>query len=84
MNSHTSSTTPTPESANGGHAAAPRARTGPIVWGGLILTFCAWIAQRMFFPDLSTPETWLTITAIGLGVLLLGVGVVVAVRERQK
>lgn len=61
----------------------PRLRTGPIVWGALFLTFCAWIAQRAFFPDAIAPELWITFTAIGLGVILLGVGIAVGLRDRR-
>jgi len=60
-----------------------RPRTGPIVWGTLFLAFCAWITQRAFFPEAIAPELWLTSIAIGLGVLLLGVGIAVGVRDRR-
>lgn len=61
-----------------------RPRTAPIIWGALFLAFCAWVAQRTFFPDALSPQLWLTAVAIGLGVLLLGVGVAVALRDRRK
>lgn len=61
----------------------PRLRTGPIVWGALFLAFCAWIAQRAFFPEAIAPELWITFTAISLGVILLGVGIAVGVRDRR-
>lgn len=67
-------------------AAAPARtspRTGPIVWGTLFLAFCAWITQRAFFPEAIAPELWLTAIAIGLGVLLLGVGIAVGIKDRR-
>lgn len=57
-----------------------RPRSGPIVWGGLLLAFCAWIAGRTFAPDHFDTQLWLIAVAIGLGVLLLGVGVFIALR----
>lgn len=65
--------TPTPK---------PKLRTGTITWAAVLLLVSAWIGQRTFFPTTSSPEMWLTITAIGLGMLLLGVGVVVSLRDK--
>lgn len=59
-------------------------RSGPIVWGVLILAFCAWVAQRAFSPETIDPQIWLIGLAIGLGMLLLGVGALIAVRERKE
>jgi len=61
-----------------------RPRIGPVVWGAVFLTFCVWVAQRSFFPDTLAPEMWLTFAAIGLGLLLLVLGVLVAVRDRRR
>jgi|GEM_PF-3222586 len=61
-----------------------RPRTGPIVWGALFLTFCVWVAQRSFFPEIIAPEMWLTFTAIGLGILLLAVGIIVGLGDRRR
>lgn len=74
---NTAPTTP-PESR------APRHLTSPIVWGAFFLAFCAWITQRTFFPDAVTSTMWVTFTAIGLGVLLLGIGIMVALRGRPR
>ncbi len=57
-------------------------RTGPIVWGALILAFCGYAAQRAFGTGGMDTAWWITATVIGLGVLLLAVGVAVAVRNR--
>ncbi|WP_449283073.1 hypothetical protein [Leucobacter sp.] len=57
-------------------------RTGPIVWGALILAFCGYAAQRAFGPGGMDTAWWITATVIGLGLLLLVVGVAVAVRNR--
>lgn len=61
--------------------AAPR--TGPIVWGALILAFCGYAAQRAFGGGELDTAAWITATVIGLGVLLLGVGTAVIVRNRR-
>lgn len=57
-----------------------RPRTGPIIWGALLLAFCAWVGQRTLFPDTVAPEMWITAVVLGLGLLLLTVGVMVALR----
>ena len=58
-------------------------RTGPIIWGALILAFCAYVGQRAFGSGSLDAITWITITTIGLGVLLLIVGVTVVLRGRR-
>ncbi|QIK63995.1 hypothetical protein G7068_12895 [Leucobacter viscericola] len=62
----------------------PRPRTGPIVWGALILAFCGYVAQRTLYPGLPDATTWITATVIGLGLLLLGVGTAVLLRNRRR
>lgn len=62
---------------------SPGPRTGPIVWGALILIFCGYIAQQVFGLGGVDPTVWITATVIGLGVLLLGVGIAVLVRNRR-
>ncbi len=61
-----------------------RPRTGTIVWGALFFIFCIWVAQRSFFPETIAPEMWLTFTAIGLGILLLAVGIIVGLGDRRR
>ncbi|UOQ61659.1 hypothetical protein MUN76_06795 [Leucobacter rhizosphaerae] len=59
-------------------------RTGPIVWGALILGFCGYVLQRTLAPgDLDT-TTWITAVTIGLGLLLLGVGAAVLIRNHRR
>ena len=58
-------------------------RTSPIVWGALILAFCAFVAQLRFSGSTLDANTWLILTTIGLGVLLLVVGAVVLIRNRS-
>lgn len=62
----------------------PAPRTGPIVWGALVLAFCGYIAQRMLGTDGFDAATWIAATTIGLGVLLLGVGAAVLIRNRRR
>lgn len=58
-------------------------RTSPIVWGALILGFCGYVVQRTLAPGNLDPTTWITAVTVGLGVLLLGVGVAVLIRNRR-
>ena len=59
-------------------------RTGPIVWGALILAFCAYVVQRTVSPTSIDTTGWVAITVIGLGALFLIVGIVVMVRNRTQ
>ncbi|GAB2565867.1 hypothetical protein [Leucobacter ruminantium] len=61
----------------------PRPRTGPIVWGALILAFCGYIAQRVFGTAELDAGWWIAATTIALGALLLLVGAAVVVRGRR-
>lgn len=56
-------------------------RTSPIVWGCLVLLFCAFIAQHTFAPGSVPSEFWLIGSFLGLGALLLGVGIAIVVRN---
>lgn len=56
-----------------------RPRTSPIVWGALILVFCAYVSVQALGGSVD-PTAWLITTMLGLGLLLLGVGVAVLVR----
>lgn len=58
----------------------PRPRTGPIVWGALILVFCAYVAAHRASNGAVDTTTWIITTVIGLGVLLLAVGITVLIR----
>ncbi|MBK0419969.1 hypothetical protein JD276_13105 [Leucobacter sp. CSA1] len=61
----------------------PGPRTGPIVWGALILAFCCYVAQRALAPGTVSAATWITVTVIGLGALLLLVGTAVVLRNAR-
>ncbi|MFF8817210.1 hypothetical protein ACF07D_04320 [Leucobacter sp. NPDC015123] len=63
-------------------ARKPRPRTSPIVWGALILVFCAYVAVRAAGGSIDV-TTWLITTILGLGTLLLVVGVAVLVRTSR-
>ena len=58
-------------------------RSGPIVWGALILVFCAYLAQRTFGAGVDT-TSWIIGTIIGVGVLLLVVGGAILIRNRAR
>ena len=83
-----------PATARGADPAAPvplpppagrlRPRTGPIVWGCLILSFCAYAAQRVLLPGEVDVALWVTATVLGLGALLLGVGIAIAIRSANR
>lgn len=60
-----------------------RPRTSPIVWGSLILVFCAYLVVREAGGRID-PTVWLISCVLGLGVLLLTVGVVVLVRSPRQ
>ncbi|MFD5599133.1 hypothetical protein ACFWHR_03650 [Leucobacter sp. NPDC058333] len=62
----------------------PGPRTGPIVWGALILVFCGYIAQQAFGGNGLDTAGWIAATVIGLGVLLLGVGIAVLIRNARR
>jgi hypothetical protein len=61
-----------------------RPRTGPIVWGCLILAFCAYIVQRVYAPDTVDTAFWITGTVFGLGAVLLGVGIAILARNARR
>lgn len=60
-----------------------RVRTGPIVWGSLILAFCAFVVQVSLAPGTVDPAVWISGTVLGLGVLLLGVSAGILVRNAR-
>ena len=59
-------------------------RSSPIVWGALILAFCGYVVQRTLAPGNLDTTTWITTVTIGLGVLLLGVGAAVLIRNQRR
>jgi hypothetical protein len=62
---------------------ANRPRTGPIVWGVLVLTFCVYIGGQMFAPGRINATAFVITALIGLGLLLLAVAAAVIVRARR-
>lgn len=67
-------------------AAAPARlgpRTGTIVWGVLVLAFCAIVLQRTVAPEMFDPVSWIITVVLGTGVLLLVVAVAVILRSRR-
>lgn len=74
-----------PETPSDGspHQDSRRPRTAPIVWGALILVFCAYMLQQTLAPESVDSTTWAITSVIGLGVLLLVVGIAVIVRGRR-
>ncbi|GAA2822811.1 hypothetical protein FB468_1663 [Leucobacter komagatae] len=84
---HTTHAAPTPHTVSGPATVPapaaqkrPRPRTSPIVWGALILVFCAYVAVRAAGGSIDV-TAWLITTILGLGALLLVVGVAVLVRS---
>lgn len=59
------------------------ASTGAIVWGVLILAFCAVVLQQTLAPGTVDPGMWVTGVVLGLGALLLVVAVAVILRGRR-
>ena len=59
-------------------------RTSPIAWGALILAFRGYVVQRTLAPGNLDTTTWITTVTIGLGVLLLGVGAAVLIRNQRR
>lgn len=58
-------------------------RTGPIIWGVIILAFCGYVTQRIFGNAGIDGSWWIIATVIGLGVLLLGIGLTVMLRNHR-
>lgn len=81
-NTGASNTNMTAESAT--PRERPRPRSGPIVWGTLILAFCAWVVQDGFLPNTISPGVWAAGTLLVLGLLILVVGITVAVRGSRR
>lgn len=85
-------TAPAPSPAPAGSATQPgapfaaqrrRVRTGPIVWGSLILVLCAFVVQLSLAPGAVEPAVWISGTVLGLGVLLLGVSAGILARNAR-
>ena len=71
----------TPEPAPRG----PRpVRSGPIVWGAIVLVACAFVAQQVLAPGTLDATAWVTALVLGLGVLLLVAGVAAVVKQSRR
>lgn len=60
-----------------------RPKTGPIVWGVLVLAFCVYTASQMVAPGSVNGTTFVIAATITLGVLLLAIGAAVIVRSSR-
>lgn len=60
-----------------------RPQTGTIVWGVLMLAFCAYMAVQILAPDSIDITTFVIAGTIGLGVILLAVGAIVVIRSNR-
>ena len=70
-------TQPTPP-----QAAQGRPRTWPIVWGVLVLAFCAYTTVQLVAPGSVDSTTFAIATVIGIGLLLLVVGAAILARTQ--
>ena len=61
-----------------------RPRTGPIVWGVLVLAFCAFTSFQTIAPNRVDGTTFVIAAMIGIGLLLLAVGTAVVVRSARQ
>ncbi len=61
-----------------------RPRTGTIVWGVLVLAFCAFTSFQMVAPNRVDGTTFVIAAMIGIGLLLLAVGTAVVVRSTRQ
>lgn len=60
-----------------------RPKTGPIVWGVLVLAFCVYTASQTVAPGSVNGTTFVIAATITLGVLLLAIGAAVIVRSSK-
>ena len=62
----------------------PRPRTSPIVWGAIVLAFCAFSAAQLIAPGALDGSAFVIATIIALGVLMLVVSIVVIARNAHR
>lgn len=60
-----------------------RPKTGPIVWGVLVLAFCVYTASQTVAPGSVNGTTFVIAATITLGVLLLAIGAAVIIRSSR-
>ena len=75
---------PEPTSATDRPGAQLRPRTGTIVWGVLVLAFCAFTSFQTVAPNQVDGTTFVIAAMIGIGLLLLAVGTAVVVRSARQ
>lgn len=61
-----------------------RPRSGPIVWGVIVLAFCVYTAFQAISPGSIDGTTFVIAATIALGLLLLAVGAAVIVRSSRR
>ena len=61
-----------------------RPRTGTIVWGVLVLAFCAFTSFQTVAPNRVDGTTFVIAAMIGIGLMLLAVGTAVVVRSARQ
>lgn len=67
----------------GGDPRSRRPRSGPIIWGVLVLAFCAYTAFQAVAPGTVDGTSFVIAATISLGLLLLAVGVAVIARSSR-
>lgn len=73
----------TPQDPLPAETQVSRPRTGPIVWGVIVLAFCAYTAVQMLAPGSVDGTGFLIIATITLGLILLAVGAAVIARNAR-
>ncbi|CAG7604228.1 hypothetical protein ACFPZL_04115 [Leucobacter soli] len=76
-------TGPTADGAEPAPDRRPWPRTGPIVWGAIVLAVCFYSAMQLVAPGSVDSTTVVIVCLIALGLLLLGVSVAVLVRNAR-
>lgn len=74
---------PAPEAGSLTDPRTLRPKTGPIVWGVLVLAFCVYTAFQAVAPGSVNGTTFVIAVTITLGVLLLAIGAAVIVRSSK-
>lgn len=62
----------------------PGPRTAPIVWGAIVLAWCAYVLMQTLVPGAVDTSVFLIAGVLGLGVLLLIVGAVALIRNQRR
>lgn len=63
------------------HPAQARGpRSGPIIWGTIVLAVCAYFGTQLVAPGAIEDVTFMVIGLIGLGLLMLAIAIAMIVR----